>query len=148
MKVKAAVSPLRLIKRRLEFIPIEDVADLPRGMRGIYVLYVHRPRAGRFDVVYVGMAATGGIRPRLRSHKKNKKGLWTHCSVFEVWDNILPAEVAELEGILRHIYRRDSHASRLSVQKSFARIKRLPLIPLAHPTSRPRTPGEGAAAER
>ncbi len=37
-------------------------------------------------------------------------------------------EVAELEGILRHIYRKDSHASRLSVQKSFARMKRLPLI--------------------
>jgi hypothetical protein len=48
--------------------------------------------------------------------------------VFEVWDNISIAEVAELEGILRHLYRRDSHASRLSVQKKFNRMMHLPLI--------------------
>jgi len=61
-------------------------------MRGIYVLYQYRPRVNHYDVVYVGMAAKGGIRPRLRSHKRKKEGLWTHCSVFEVWDNISVAE--------------------------------------------------------
>lgn len=128
MKVKASVSPLRLLKGRQEFVPVEDVDALLRGMRGIYVLYKHRPRVRRFDVVYVGMAAEGGIRPRLRSHRAKKKDLWTHCSVFEVWDNVTPAEVKELEGIFRHIYRRDSRASRLNVQRSFARMKKLPLI--------------------
>ena len=103
MKVKAVVSPLRLLKRREEFVPVARVNALPRGMRGIYVLYVNRPRLRRFDVVYVGMAATGGIRSRLRSHKGTKKGLWTHCSVFGVWENVTPDEVKELEGILRHL---------------------------------------------
>jgi len=126
--VRASVSPLRLLKRRQEFVPVEDVNALPRGMRGIYVLYNYRPRVRRFDVVYVGMAAEGGIRPRLRSHRAKKKDLWTHCSVFEVWDNVTPGEVKELEGIFRHIYRRDSRASRLNVQRSFARMKKLPLI--------------------
>jgi hypothetical protein len=37
--VKATVSPLRLFKRREEFLPIERVLDLPRGTRGVYVLY-------------------------------------------------------------------------------------------------------------
>lgn len=128
MKVKAIVSPLRLLKRRQEFVPVASVDTLPRGMRGIYVLYAHRPRLNRFDVVYVGMAATGGIRPRLRFHKAKKKDLWTHCSIFEVWENVRPDEVKELEGILRHIYRRDSRAARLAVQRSFARMKKLPLI--------------------
>jgi hypothetical protein len=128
VKVRAIVSPLRLLKRREEFVPVARVNDLPRGMRGIYVLYVHRPRIKRFDVVYVGMAATGGIRPRLRSHTAKKKDLWTHCSVFEVWENITPDEVKELEGILRHIYRKDSRAARLAVQRSFARMKKLPPI--------------------
>jgi hypothetical protein len=131
MGVKATVSPLRLIKRCRERVPIERIDDLPRGMRGIYVLYLQQPGKKRYDVVYVGMAATGGIRPRLRSHKRKKKDLWTHCSVYEVWDNIQPAEVAELEGILRHIYRYDTHASRLSVQKSFAKMTQLPTIPLS-----------------
>jgi hypothetical protein len=126
--VRASVSPLRLFKRRQEFLPVERVDELPRGMRGVYVLYKHRPRARRFDVVYVGMAAEGGMRPRLRSHRAKKEGLWTHCSIFEVWDNITPFEVKELEGIFRHIYRRDSRAARLNVQRSFGRMKKLPLM--------------------
>jgi len=126
--MKATVSALRLFKRREEFLPIERVNDLPRGMRGVYVLYKHRIKIRGFDVVYVGMAAEGGMRPRLRSHRKKKDGLWTHCSVFEVWENITPAEVKELEGIFRHIYRKDARASRLNVQRSFGRIKKLPLI--------------------
>lgn len=96
-------------------------------MRGIYVLYKHRPRVNRFDVVYVGMAAEGG-NPRLKSHRARKQTLWTHCSVFEVWDNITPAEVKELEGIFRHIYRKDSRASKLNVQRSFSKMRKLPLI--------------------
>jgi hypothetical protein len=121
-------------------VPVEDVDALPRGMRGIYVLYKHRPRVRRFDVVYVGMAAEGGIRPRLRSHRAKKKDLWTHCSVFEVWDNVTPAEVKELEGIFRHIYRRDSRASRLNVQRSFARMKKLPRILPRDQRRKPRDP--------
>jgi hypothetical protein len=126
--MKATVSALRLFKRREEFLPIERLFELPRGMRGVYVLYKHRPKIQRFDVVYVGMAAEGGMRPRLKSHRKHKDGLWTHCSVFEVWENITPAEVKELEGIFRHIYRRDARASRLNVQRSFGRMKKLPRI--------------------
>lgn len=43
--VKATVSPLRLFKRREEFLPIERVLELPPGMRGVYVLYKYRPRS-------------------------------------------------------------------------------------------------------
>ena len=126
--VKARVSPLRLFRRRQEFVPVGDVDEIPRGLRGVYVLYRYRPRIQRYDVVYVGMAAEGGIRSRLRSHRAKKEGLWTHCSVFEVWENITPAEVAELEGIFRHIYRRDSRAARLNMQRSFGRMKKLEVI--------------------
>ena len=126
----ATASPLRLLKRRVEFVPLADVNAIPRGLRGIYVLYKHRPRAQRYDVVYVGMAAEGGIKPRLRSHRAKKRGLWTHCSVFEVWDNVATADIRELEGIFRHIYRTDSRAAKLNVQRSFAKLKDLSLIPL------------------
>lgn len=97
-------------------------------MRGIYVLYKYRPKVRKFDVVYVGMAASGGIRPRLKQHRRKKKELWTHCSVFEVWENITETEVRELEGIFRHIYRKDSRAARLNVQRSFGRMRKLPRI--------------------
>jgi hypothetical protein len=105
-----APTPLRLIKRTAEFKSREQIRTLPRGIRGIYVLYRQLIRASKqkFDVLYVGMTAAGrrgGIRGRLRSHAK-KKADWTRFSVYEVWDNIRDDEVAELEGLFRHTAQR------------------------------------------
>jgi hypothetical protein len=86
-----------------------------------------------FDVVYVGMARKG-IKGRLLEHLEKKKGLWTHCSIFEVHSNIRGDEIAELEGILRHLYRRDGAANKLATQKSFARMKRVDTIGLKKST--------------
>jgi hypothetical protein len=98
---------------------------LPPGLRGLYVLYRYRPRIGRYDVVYVGMASQGSIRGRLKSHRRKKGALWTHFSLFEVWDNIRDEEVTELEGLFRHIYRKDTRANRLNLQRSFKKLKRI-----------------------
>jgi len=119
-------SALSLIKRCAEF-RIKDECDLVAGYtRGIYVLYKYRPRLRAFDVVYVGLARGGnsGVRSRLRAHRRSKKkrDVWTHFSVFEVWDNISDSQVAELEGLFRHIYRKDARAIRLNVQKRFSRL--------------------------
>ncbi len=108
-------SPLRLIKRCAEYISIDKINSIPKGLRGIYVLY------NNSDVVYVGMTTggRGGIRVRLRRHRAKKANLWTRCSIFEVWDNIRDEEIAELEGLFRHIYRHDSVANRLNAQRGF-----------------------------
>jgi len=123
-------SDLRLIKQCAEFISKDCIRSVPRRRRGIYVLYNHRRKGGKdkYDVVYVGMAGTGrrgGIRGRLGSHFKNKGDLWTHFSTFEVWDNVRNDEIAELEGLFRHIYRRDTHANSLNVQRGFKKVRRL-----------------------
>ena len=79
-------------------------------------------------MVYVGMTGAGrqgGIRSRLYTHRRKKGAMWTHCTVFEVWDNITDAEVTELEGLFRQIYSKDSSANKLNVQKSFKKLKRL-----------------------
>src|SRR5438477_8785553 len=108
------VSPLRLIKRCALFQRQADLDAVPSHTRGIYVLFWHRPRTGAYDVVYVGLSGGphSGMRGRLRSHRTRKAKLWTHFSVFEVWDNIRPEEVAELESLFRSIYSRDSRANR------------------------------------
>ena len=121
-------SPLRLIKRFAEYICEKDIDNLLRGLRGIYVLYYKSQGNKIYDVVYVGMSRSGhrgGIRSRLRSHRKKKEGLWTHCSVFEVWDNIRDDEVIELEGLFRHIYRLDSRANELNIQKGFRKLRQI-----------------------
>jgi hypothetical protein len=125
-------SALRLIKRVAEFKPKEELKLLPRMLRGVYVLYMKRNVHGRekFDVQYVGMATAGkrrGLRGRLESHAKSKrKGkLWTHFSIYQVWENIRSEEVAELEGLFRHIYRKDSRASALNIQRGFKQVRRV-----------------------
>jgi hypothetical protein len=132
------VSDLRLIRRSAEFRPRSEVDLAPHGKRGIYVLLKYGPKNRRnFDVVYVGMAAgpRGGLRRRLKNHarKKGERGLWTHFSAFEVWDNIRGEEIQELEGLSRHIYRKDRRANRLNRQRTFKKLIRVreeyPLFP-------------------
>ena len=122
------VSELRLIKNCMEFVPQDDAKNVPQNTRGLYVLFKYRPRLDKYDVVYIGMAGgekKAGINGRLRKHLKNKPDQWTHFSAFEVWDNIREDEVRELEGILRHIFRKDSHANKLGIQKSFKKLTRV-----------------------
>ncbi len=114
------VSELKLIKRCVEFIPQEEIGTIPPYTRGVYALYKYRPKLQKYDVVYVGMAAgtkAGRIVGRLRTHKRRKGELWTHFSVFGEWDNIREEEVKELEGIFRHIYRKDTQANKLNKQR-------------------------------
>ena len=67
--------------------------------RGIYVLFKYKKKKNMYDVVYIGMAGGpyAGIKSRLLKHLKNKGELWSHFSVFQVWDNIREEEVRELE---------------------------------------------------
>jgi len=122
------VSELRLIKRCVEFRPKEDTKAVPPRARGIYVLFKHRPRLDKYDVVYIGMTAgmkTGSIRGRLRVHRRKKGKLWTHFSAFEVWDNIREDEIQELEGLFRHIYRKDTKANKLNRQRAFKKLSKV-----------------------
>ena len=121
-----AGSALRLIKQSAEFKSIDEVPNVPRRHRGLYVLYKRRKKGGKeyFDVVYVGMARTG-IRRRLTSHTKSKHREWTHFSAFEVWDNVNDEEIVELEGLFRHLYSRDSKANGLNKQRKFHKIAKV-----------------------
>jgi len=122
------VSELRLIKRCAEFLSRMEIKNIPPYRRGIYALLHYRPKLDAFDVVYIGIAAgtkTASIRGRLRIHERRKGHLWTHFSIYEVWDNIREEEIRELEGIFRHIYRLDTRANRLNKQKAFKKLKKI-----------------------
>jgi len=102
---------------------------VPAGLRGIYALHWYRLRLKKYDVVYVGMARGGGagIQGRLKAHanSKRKRDLWTHFSIFEVWPNITEAEVEELEGLFREIYRKDRRANRLNRQRRYKKLQEM-----------------------
>ena len=121
-----SISPTRFIKRWCEFIPKEELVKIPSNTRGIYSLLKFNHRSS-YEVVYIGMAhgPRAGIRGRLKIHAKNKGKLWTHFSAFEVWDNVTRAEILELEGLFRQIYRLDPRANKLNVQKNCSTLKKV-----------------------
>lgn len=123
-----AQSELRLIKNALEYLPKSEIKQIPSRTRGIYVLYhQRRPLRGqrkRFDVVYVGMTRAG-IASRLRSHIRTKGEMFTHFSFFEVWNNISDAEIVELEGLFRHLYRYDANANKLNKAKGYKSLSKV-----------------------
>ena len=122
-----SISELRLIKSVLEYQPKENIHLVPIETRGIYALYQEDAEGKAYDLVYVGMARgkESGIRGRLSSHNKRKGNLWSHFSVYEVWDNIREDEIEELEGLFRHLFRYDSKANRLNIQKGYKKLIRL-----------------------
>lgn len=115
-----------LFKRSYEYVLKENVSQLPLRIRGIYVLY-KKGKAQEMNVTYVGMARgeRSGAKGRIGHHSATKADSWTHCSVYEVWDNITAAQVMELEGFVRHLYRRDSNANALNVQKGYTPLHKL-----------------------
>lgn len=117
------ISPTRFIKRCAEWVPKSQSNLVPSGTRGVYALLHYHRRSGKYDVVYIGMAASGGIRSRLRRHKKSQTKIWTNFSIFEVWDNISESEVVELEGLFREIYRKDGRANRFNKQKRCKKLQ-------------------------
>ena len=121
------ISPLRLIKNATEFCTRKQISEVPRYTRGIYVLYKYRRHYDAYNVVYVGMAGgeKAGIQGRLRLHVKIKGDTWSHFSVFEVWENIREEEVKELEGLFRHLYRRDAKANKLNKQRSYGKLNQI-----------------------
>jgi len=124
-KIVRRVDPLRLIEQQRELICQDEIDSLPKGLRGIYVLYCTEqsgnPKKPNRSVVYVGMSASG-IKGRLRAHRRHKGTLWDACSVFAVWPNISQDEIRELEGILRHIYRFDPNAQQLNSQGRYQKL--------------------------
>ena len=124
-----ALSECRLIKNSMEYVSSNDISNVPAKTRGLYILYLENKRKGSFNVVYVGMARgkSTGIAARLMHHRRNprKRNKWTHFSIYEVWDNISEEEVEELEGLFRHIFRKDDVANSLALQRSYKPLSRV-----------------------
>jgi hypothetical protein len=125
-----------------EFVEKEYWDNVPDNTRGIYAL-LDSVKPERFDVVYVGKSAgkEAGIYARLKDHVNSKRLKWTHFTIFEVHDNITAQEITELEGLFRHMYRKDSGANKynrqlchkpfqnLKVRVSKRRLKKWPWAP-------------------
>jgi hypothetical protein len=126
-RVIMPVAALNLIKRFDEHLPKDAKKHIAKNTRGIYALLKKAHNA--YNVIYIGMAGgdKSGIRGRLNAHSrsKRKKDAWDHFSIFEVHDNVSREVIQELEGLFRHIYRKDSRSQRFNRQKKFKRFSKI-----------------------
>lgn len=115
------------IKRMAEFRPKREVSLIPHNTRGLYALL--NQVGSHYSVVYVGMSAGdgAGMRSRLKRHNlsKRKQAAWTHFTICEVHDNVPRQEIRELEGLLRHLYRKDLTANGLNTQLTYRPFKKV-----------------------
>ena len=138
------VAQLFLIKRSDEFCPKSEKKHIPKNTRGIYALL--KKAGDSYDVIYVGMAGgdKSGIHGRLNSHSRSKRKMnkWDYFSIFEVHDNLSKDMIKELEGLFRHIYRKDSKSQQFNLQKKFKKLSgvRLPIIQWKKATGRSSRP--------
>ena len=122
-------SHLCLIKSAVEYRSIDEVvasATFPMDLRGIYALY--KKKGKFFNLVYIGMSGkgkNGKIRKRLFTHKRKKAGEWTHFSYYEVWDNVGDAQIQELEGLFRQLYRFDANANSANIQQTHKPLEKV-----------------------
>jgi hypothetical protein len=116
-----------------QWVPKALRNQIPRGVRGVYALHGHDVKLDKYDVVYIGMTSVGrrGSRSRLASHARSKRkgSRWSQFSFFEVWPNLTPEEIEELEGLFREIYRQDARANWPARQK---RYKKRRIVRVSH----------------
>ncbi len=121
--MRRVINELTLIKQCAEFLERDQIAHVPRKTRGIYALLKKQKQRGgkrRFDVVYIGMSTTN-VLGRLKAHdgSRKKAGLWSHFSDYSVREKTTDDETRYLEGLIRHIFRKDSRANSGAMKKGF-----------------------------
>ena len=113
--------PSRFIQCCVEYCDKNKSGKIGPNRRGIYVLYKGDLKSKQYVVRYIGMTDSS-IRKRLTKHKIKKKD-WTHFSAYAVWPNITKEEIRELEGLFRHIFRKDGRTIVLNLQRRYKGLK-------------------------
>ncbi|MBK7012666.1 MAG: GIY-YIG nuclease family protein [Xanthomonadales bacterium] len=118
------ISNCYLFENSLEFLPVSEIGQVPVKVRGIYVLYHARKNSTAMDVVYVGMARgeQSGAKGRLIVHKRNKPNLWTHFPRARSGTTSRSRRSKSLR-LFRQIYRHDSNANKLNVQRTYKPLR-------------------------
>lgn len=111
----------RFIQCCVEYCDKTKSGRIGAKRRGIYVLYKCNSKSEQCEVRYIGMTDFS-IRNRLAKHKRKKKD-WTHFSAYAVWPNVSKDEIRELEGLFRHIFRKDRRTIVLNLQRRYKDLK-------------------------
>jgi len=108
--IKPGSTPL--VRREIEFQPSSRIMRLPPNMTALYVLYAYDSESRHMNVRYVGYASNQNgddARSMLwQQHKLNGR-MWSHFSVYELWDHFQKGDTRAVEALFDQVYRHDSH---------------------------------------
>ena len=112
-----------LVRRAIEYRPSACILQVPPNMTALYVLYSYNGASRHMNVRYVGYASGqrgNDARSMLRSQHTLNGSMWSHFSVYELWDHFQKDDAAAVEALFEHVYRDDSH-----LKTHLARNKRI-----------------------
>lgn len=85
---------------------------VPPNMKALYVLYSYIKESHQMNVRYVGYAnGQDGkdARSMLWQQHSINGAIWSHFSVYELWDHFRKEDASVVEDLFNHVYRHDSH---------------------------------------
>lgn len=115
LNIQPGSSPL--VRYEMEYQPTSQIQLVPSGIKALIVLYSYNKEPEYFNVKYIGYADGKGFntaRAILSEQQQLNGRMWSHFSVYELWDHLQKNDDYAVNELFRQIYRRDSH-SRSSV---------------------------------
>jgi len=107
--IKQGSTPL--VRREIEYRSSSCIMQVPPNMTALYVLYSNSSNSRHMNVRYVGYASSqsgSDARSMLQQHYKLNARMWSHFSVYELWDYFQKDDAAAVKALFEHIYRHDS----------------------------------------
>lgn len=108
--IKPGSTPL--VRHEIEYLPTRCVTQLPSNMTALYVLYSYDNESRHMNVCYVGYANHQNgddARSMLQLQHRLNGRMWSHFSVYELWDHFQKDDAKAVDALFNHVYRRDSH---------------------------------------
>lgn len=106
---QSASSPL--VRNEMEFLPASEIMSVPANIKALFALFAYDSELKNYNVMYVGYASSEGenkIRALLKEQQRLNGRMWSHFSVYELWDYIQEKDDRAVEMLFNQIYRRDT----------------------------------------
>jgi hypothetical protein len=108
--IKPGSTPL--VRHEIEYQPSRYIMQIPPNFTALYVLYAYDSETRHMNVRYVGYAdkqSGDDVRDMLLQQQKLNGRMWSHFSVYELWDYFQKDDTKAVETLFEHVYRHDSH---------------------------------------
>jgi hypothetical protein len=128
--IQPGTSPL--VRYEMEFLPASEIMQIPGNIKALFALYAYDSELRNFNVMYIGYANNEGgntIRSLLKEQERLNGRMWSHFSVYELWDYIQKDDQRAVDMLFKQIYRRDALYRREMTRSSLEKCQNNLFVP-------------------